>query len=124
PTLVIAQTTTSSDEYKRVVEVLDAKGVELEVIDSICPATLDRQVSLRKLCEKVDAVVVIGGFNSSNTKRLHQLALSYGKPAWHIETSEDLPKDIEKFAVIGITAGASTPDRIIDEVEQYIRDLE
>lgn len=123
PSLVIAQTTTSAEEYNRIVKILEAKGMELEVFDSICPATRDRQEALRELCGKVDAVVVIGGFYSSNTKRLHQLALSFGKPAWHIETPEQMPEEIREYPVIGITAGASTPDRIIDEVEQYIRDL-
>ncbi|MFP4179130.1 MAG: 4-hydroxy-3-methylbut-2-enyl diphosphate reductase [Spirochaetaceae bacterium] len=124
PSLVIAQTTTSAEEYARIVEILESKEAELQVVNSICPATRERQEALKQLCSRVDAVVVIGGFNSSNTKRLHQLALSFGKPAWHIETTEDLPEEIKKYPVIGITAGASTPDRIIDEVEQYIRDLE
>lgn len=124
PSLVIAQTTTSAEEYARIVKILEAKGEELEVVDSICPATRKRQEALKELCGRVDAIVVIGGLNSSNTKRLHQLALSYGKPSWHIETTEQLPEEIKEYPLIGITAGASTPDRIIDEVEQYIRDLE
>lgn len=124
PTLVIAQTTIAIEEYRRIIDILRRKGVELEVIDSICPATRERQQALKELSEKVEAIVVIGGLRSSNTKRLHQLALSFGKPAWHVETPEQLPEEIRSYGTIGITAGASTPDRMIDEVEAYIKNME
>ena len=124
PTLVIAQTTISVQEYQAVLDVLNQKGVVLEIIDSICPATRDRQDALRELAKEVEAIVVIGGLNSSNTKRLQQLALSFGKPAWHVEHTGQLPAEIRNYTRIGITAGASTPDRMIDEVDKYIRDLD
>ena len=124
PTLVIAQTTIASEEYHRIIDILRKKRVKLEVIDSICPATRERQQALKELSEKVEAIVVIGGLNSSNTKRLHQLALSFGKPSWHVETPEQLPVEIKEYGTIGITAGASTPDRMIDEVEAYLQNLD
>ena len=124
PVLVIAQTTVAEDEYQRIIDVLEKKDLEMEVIDSICSATRQRQDALRELAEKVEAIVVIGGLNSSNTKRLHHLASSFGKPAWHVEVPGQLPEEIRKYRVIGITAGASTPDRVIDEVENYIRELD
>jgi 4-hydroxy-3-methylbut-2-enyl diphosphate reductase len=124
PTLVIAQTTIASEEYHRIIDILEKKQVKLEVIDSICPATMERQQALKELSEKVEAIVVIGGLNSSNTKRLHQLALSFGKPSWHVETPDQLPREIRDYEIIGITAGASTPDSMIDEVEAYLQNLE
>jgi 4-hydroxy-3-methylbut-2-en-1-yl diphosphate reductase len=124
PTMVIAQTTVTADEYRRIVEMIEKKDIELELIDSICTATKERQQALRELAERVDAIVIIGGFDSSNTKRLHQLALSFGKPSWHIELPQQLPPEVKNYRTIGISAGASTPDRIIDEVEHYLQNLE
>ena len=120
-TMVIAQTTVSMEKYEKVCELLESRNPSIEVIDSICPATRNRQEALMRLSEKVEAIVVIGGKNSSNTKRLFELALKSGKPAWHIEEAAELPPEIRAYSIVGITAGASTPDWCIDEVEETIR---
>jgi 4-hydroxy-3-methylbut-2-enyl diphosphate reductase len=116
-TLVIAQTTIKQEEYDAVVEVLRRKGVGLEVARSICPATRDRQTALRELADKVDALLIIGGKNSANTTALYTTAASTGKPAWHIEGAADIPPEVRKYHRVGLSAGASTPDWIIAEVE-------
>jgi len=121
--LVIAQTTVSQREYDAVCEVLLEKNKNITIIQSICPATQERQTALKKLAQEVEAILVIGGKNSSNTKRLYDLAVETGRPAWHIESCEEVPGEISDFDSIGITAGASTPDWVIDEVEKRIKEL-
>jgi len=122
-TMVISQTTVSQKEYDEVCRLLREKNPRIHVIKSICPATQLRQNALVDLAAKVDAVVVIGGKHSSNTKRLYELAQSTGTPSWHIEQAGELPEEIAQYSRIGITAGASTPDWIIDEVESRLRSM-
>lgn len=121
--MIIAQTTVSPKMYDEICRILREKNPEIHVIKSICPATQKRQSALRHLAEKVDAIVVIGGRHSSNTKRLHELAVSTGKPAWHIEEASELPPELSTYQRIGITAGASTPDWIIDDVENELQQM-
>src|SRR6056297_1749631 len=121
--LVIAQTTVSQHEYDAVCEVLLWKNNTINIVQSICPATQERQNALKKLAREVEAILVIGGKHSSNTKRLYDMAVETGRPAWHIESCEEVPDEISDFDSIGITAGASTPDWVIDEVEKRIKEL-
>ncbi len=122
-TMVISQTTVSQREYDEVCRLLREKNPNIHVIKSICPATQLRQNALAELAARVDAVVVIGGKHSSNTKRLFELAQSTGAPSWHIEEAGEIPEEIVQYRRIGITAGASTPDWIIDEVESRLRSM-
>lgn len=121
-TLVIAQTTLSKAEYDSICKILLRKDPSVKIIKSICPATSQRQNSLKKLSSEVDAIIVIGGKNSANTKRLHLSALKAGIPSWHVEDVDDLPVEIYNFQTIGITAGASTPDWMIDRIEEAIKE--
>ncbi len=116
-TLVIAQTTIKQEEYDAVVEVLRRQKVALEVARSICPATRNRQSALKALAEKVDALLIIGGKNSANTTALYTTAAATGKPSWHIEGAGDIPDEVRRYDRVGLSAGASTPDWIIAEVE-------
>ena len=120
-TLVIAQTTLSKGEYDSICEILKRRNPEIKIIKSICPATSQRQNSLKKLTEQVDAVIVIGGKNSANTRRLHLSALKSGIPSWHVEDASDLPEEIYSFETVGLSAGASTPDWMIDRIEAAIK---
>ena len=117
---VLAQTTVSEDEYEAVCEVLRSRYSRLSIVDSICPATRERQESLARLAARADAVIVVGGRSSANTARLFRSARSLGKPSWHIETAAELPPEVFDFSVVGLTAGASTPDSIITEVEDAL----
>ncbi len=119
-TLVIAQTTLSKGEYDTICQILERRKPDIKIIKSICPATSQRQNSLQKLTTQVDAIVVIGGKNSANTKRLHLSALKSGIPSWHVEDVNDLPDEIYSFETVGISAGASTPDWMIDRIEAAI----
>lgn len=121
-TLVIAQTTLSKGEYDSICEILKRRNPEIKIIKSICPATSQRQNSLKKLTEQVDAVIVIGGKNSANTRRLHLSALKSGIPSWHVEDASDLPEEIYSFETVGLSAGASTPDWMIDRIEAALKE--
>jgi 4-hydroxy-3-methylbut-2-enyl diphosphate reductase len=118
---VIAQTTIDQDHFWNVVEVLKAKGDEVVVENTICVPTRERQDSARKLAKEVDAMVVVGGRNSSNTKRLKELAERYC-PALQVTSADELdPAWFIHHKKIGVTAGASTPDSSIQAVVEKIR---
>lgn len=117
PCIAVGQTTFPRDRYLRIAGILRSRIPGLEVHETSCPATERRQQSLVELARKVDAIVVVGGKESANTRWLHQVAVSTGRPAWHVEGADDLPPDIGRFAAVGISAGASTPESLIAEVE-------
>ena len=122
PTVLIAQTTITREEYRAIAEILRKKIPDLTVLETICPATDERQEALLELAKEVDAVLVIGGKNSANTRRLLQTAIDSGKPAWLTESSGDIPQEIRQYRTIGLAAGASTPDSSIDAIEQLLLD--
>jgi 4-hydroxy-3-methylbut-2-enyl diphosphate reductase len=115
-TALIAQTTFSEDEYVRIAEAVKKSFPGLEVKDTICGATRERQDALRKLCAEVDAVIVAGGRESANTRRLLAIAGQCGKPCWLAETAADLPPELGRYGSAGLCAGASTPDNVIEEI--------
>jgi len=114
---LLAQTTQSQSLYNEIaLSLLSIKG-ELRCFNTICTATSDRQSEALKLAQSCDCMLIIGGRNSANTNRLHELCKDKQASSYHIETSEDLQADwfIDKHT-IGISAGASTPRWLIDEV--------
>jgi 4-hydroxy-3-methylbut-2-enyl diphosphate reductase len=120
PAILIAQTTFNSSEYEKIVDIIRKKIEKVEIFRTICPAMENRCNALEKLSREVDAVVVIGGKNSANTRRLYELAANRGMPAWHVEDGNSLPDEVFSFRTIGITAGASTPDNIVQEVQRRL----
>lgn len=119
-TMVISQTTIKEKEFDSVCKVLQEKNEHIVFHNSICSATNNRQASVRALAVEVDAVIVIGGKNSANTKRLYLTVQEMGKPCWHISGVEEIPSEVSSYDIIGLTAGASTPDWIVDEVEKKL----
>jgi 4-hydroxy-3-methylbut-2-enyl diphosphate reductase len=119
-TALLAQTTFSTEEYQAIGEAISRYVSELEIIPTICAATRERQDSLRELLGKVDAVVIAGGKDSANTRRLLAIAQEAGKPCAIVETAADIPPDFFRFETVGLAAGASTPDTVIDEIEQAL----
>ena len=114
---VVSQTTNTLEKFESLSSILTNKGSEVKIFNTICNATNLRQKSCEELAKKVDAMVVIGGYHSSNTNKLVEISNRYCNNVYHIEVSEDLPlQELAKFNTIGITAGASTPDWIIKEV--------
>ncbi|MDR2247152.1 MAG: 4-hydroxy-3-methylbut-2-enyl diphosphate reductase [Treponema sp.] len=119
-TALIGQTTISPDEYAAIGDAIRSFFSSLQVIDTICGATRDRQNALRELCGKVDAVIVAGGRESANTRRLLAIAESSGKPAWLVENIEGIPAEVASCTTVGLSAGASTPDEVIRAIEAKI----
>jgi 4-hydroxy-3-methylbut-2-enyl diphosphate reductase len=117
-TALLAQTTISADEYRAIGAVISQYFPALEIIPTICAATMERQDSLRELLGRVDAVAIGGGKDSANTRRLLAIAQASGKPCVIAETAGDIPPDFFSFETVGLAAGASTPDAVIDEIEK------
>jgi 4-hydroxy-3-methylbut-2-enyl diphosphate reductase len=116
---LIGQTTIRPEEYAAIGKAI-GKYLDLELVDTICGATRERQDALRELCAQVEAVVIAGGRGSSNTRRLLEIARSLGKPCWLVESAADLPAGIGAFKTLGLSAGASTPDTVIGEIESVL----
>ena len=115
--VLISQTTISPSEYAEIADVLKKRIPHLEVLDTVCPATQERQNALDELCKRAEGVLVIGGRNSANTQRLFSSARQKCAHAAHIEKAGDIPAEFFSLNTVGITAGASTPDFVIDAVE-------
>ncbi len=115
--ILLSQTTYSPKEFEKIESLFRSKFRNLAVMNTICPATNERQQALLELCSQVDGVLVIGGKSSANTKRLYQTAAANCKQAAHIQSASDIPSAFYNLKTIGITAGASTPDEIIEDVE-------
>lgn len=122
---VVVQTTFSQSRFKQIESVLAGKTGHLDVYMTICAATRQRQEAAVELAGKVDAMIVIGGRNSANTGRLAQVCAEQGCPTYHVETAAEInPDDFAGMHDIGVTAGASTPDWIIQEVVKMMEDLQ
>ena len=122
---MVSQSTMFTHEFKHLSSLLAEKYPNMLVFDTICGATKERQSDLVELVKDgADAIVVIGGKHSANTRKLAKLASSYDRPTFHIETAEDLiPADFDSFRVVGVTAGASTPEFIIRKVCERLEEL-
>ena len=118
--ILLSQTTYSPVEFSKIEKLFRERFKNIAVMNTICPATNERQEALLELCKKVDGVLVIGGKTSANTKRLYQTAAANCKLAAHIQSAADIPQEFFNLKTIGITAGASTPDEIIDDVEHSL----
>ncbi len=118
---IVSQTTNTLEKFEELSKIVKSKGQDVKIFNTICNATKLRQDACREVAKQVDAMVVVGGFNSSNTNKLAIIAKKYCSNVYHIETINDLPlQDFKKFNTIGITAGASTPDCIIKEVVEIM----
>ncbi len=114
--ILLAQTTFSPKEFDAIQKILLEKNSTLQVFNTICNATMQRQNALREVALKADAIIVIGGKSSANTRRLYETALSYCSNSYLIENASQIPQNIFSFNNVAITAGASTPDSVIEEV--------
>ena len=115
--LVLSQTTFNYKKFQDIVEILNKKGYDISALNTICNATEDRQKEAARIAGEVDVCLVIGGRNSSNTRQLYEICSQRCGRTHFIETADDLDPDILSSAdVVGITAGASTPAIIIQEV--------
>lgn len=123
---VVSQTTERLSNYNKVLEAVSLQCEDVQTFNTICKATADRQSSAEEISKKVDLMIIIGGKNSSNSKKLYEICSMSCKNSIFIENSNELSEGIlqdNNIDKVGITAGASTPDWIIEEVVAKVRDI-
>jgi 4-hydroxy-3-methylbut-2-enyl diphosphate reductase len=119
---IVSQTTFNYNKFKDLVEIISKKGYDIIVLNTICNATEERQTEAKQIAKEADAMIVIGGRNSSNTQKLFEISKKECEDTYYIQTLDDL--DLDNFPsvrCVGITAGASTPNKIIEEVHTNVR---
>lgn len=122
---VVVQTTQTVDNFSHVVAVLSSRCKELHVVNTICNATSERQRAAAELSARVEAMVVIGGKNSGNTRRLAEICREHCSRTFHIEQVDELESAwFKDVSTVGVTAGASTPQRHIDQVTAWLQDVD
>ena len=116
---VVSQTTFNYKKFNKLVEILSKKRYDILVLNTICNATEERQTEARQIAAQVDAMIVIGGRHSSNTQKLFEICKEECTNTYYIQTLEDLDvRSMQSMSCVGITAGASTPNNIIEEVQK------
>jgi (E)-4-hydroxy-3-methyl-but-2-enyl pyrophosphate reductase len=119
---IVCQTTQSPENFGRMLGALGQGGFrELKVVNTLCKEAIKRQESAISLCQKVDVMFVLGGLHSANTRRLAELCKNHNRETFHLQNWEELDKNIligKKIA--GVTAGASTPNWVIDEFVKHL----
>lgn len=119
---IVSQTTFNYNKFKDIVEIFKKRGYDINVVNTICNATQERQTEAREIAAQADAMVVIGGTHSSNSKKLYEICKGECENTHFIQTLDDLYLELPKSVrLVGITAGASTPNNIIEEVQNYVR---
>ena len=118
---LVSQTTYNYNKFHKLVEIIGKIAYNVIIVNTICNATSERQVEARQIASKVDSMIVIGGKSSSNTQKLYEICSEECRNTYYIQTADDL-KDVSLVTGdVGITAGASTPKNIIEEVQANVR---
>ena len=121
---LLSQTTMNHENYDKIFDILNSRVKSLTKYDTICVATQKRQQETVELAKKADIMIVVGGRNSSNTRKLYDICLQYCKKTYWVEQANELSPDTSiGYNYIGITAGASTPDWIVKEVLEYMSEV-
>jgi len=119
---IVSQTTFNYKKFQYLVEIISKKSYDINVVNTICNATHERQVEAQQIAKQVEQMIVIGGKNSSNTQKLFEICKKECEETYYIQTLVDLQEEhVSCIGRIGITAGASTPNNIIEEVQLYVR---
>ena len=119
---IVSQTTFNYNKFKDIVEIFEKRGYDINVVNTICNATQERQTEAKEIASQADAMIVIGGTHSSNSKKLYEICKGECENTHFIQTLDDLYLELPKSVrLVGITAGASTPNNIIEEVQNYVR---
>lgn len=122
---VVGQTTQDEKTFVEITNILKQKYSEIEIFDTICDSTSMRQKELEELSIISDAIIVVGGKNSANTARLANIVKAKGTPSFHVETADEITKNqLENYDRISITAGASTPNWVFQEVVEKVTDIQ
>lgn len=119
---IVSQTTFNYKKFKDMVDIFEKKSYDILVMNTICNATEERQTEAGTIARQSDAMLVIGGKHSSNTQKLYEICSKECPNTYFIQTLDDLNLELfQSFRSVGITAGASTPNNIIKEVQTYVR---
>ena len=119
---IVSQTTFNYNKFKYLVEIISKKSYNIYVLNTICSATKERQTEAASIANEVDVMIVIGDKHSSNTQKLFEICHSACKDTYYIQTLDDLDMNqLKSVKTVGITAGASTPNNIIEEVQNNVR---
>ena len=119
---IVSQTTFNYNKFEDIVEIISKKCYDIIVLNTICSATEERQTEAREIASDVDAMIVIGGSHSSNTQKLFEICKKECENTYYIQSLDDLDlKTSQSIRCVGITAGASTPNKIIEEVQKHVR---
>ena len=119
---VVSQTTFNYNKFQDLVEIIKKKSYDISVLNTICNATKERQTEAESIAESVDAMIVIGDKHSSNTQKLFEICRRACNNTYYIQTLDDLDlNQLGSVETVGITAGASTPNNIIEEVQNNVR---
>ena len=119
---IVSQTTFNYNKFKDLVEIIMKKSYDVSVLNTICNATKERQTEAESIAESVDAMIVIGDKHSSNTQKLVEICRKACDNTYYIQTLDDLDlNQLGSVETVGITAGASTPNKIIEEVQNNVR---
>ena len=119
---IVSQTTFNYNKFKYLVEIISKKHYNVSVLNTICSATKERQTEAESIAKEVDVMIVIGDKHSSNTQKLFEICRSACDNTYYIQTLDDLDiNQLQSVKTVGITAGASTPNNIIEEVQNYVR---
>ena len=119
---IVSQTTFNYNKFKYLVEIISKKNYNISVLNTICSATKERQTEAESIAKEVDAMIVIGDKHSSNTQKLFEICSNACNNTYYIQTLEDLDmSQLKSVQTVGITAGASTPKNIIEEVQNNVR---
>ena len=119
---IVSQTTFNYNKFQHIVEIFEKKGYNNSVANTICNATEERQTEAREIASQADVMIVIGGKHSSNTRKLYEICSSECANTYFIQTLDNLHLELPKsVGLVGITAGASTPNKLIEEVQNYVR---
>ena len=119
---IVSQTTFNYNKFQELVEIFEKKGYDISVVNTICNATEERQTEAKQIAAEADVMIVIGGTHSSNTRKLYEICKNECENTHFIQTLDDLDLELPKSVrLVGITAGASTPNNIIEEVQNYVR---
>ncbi len=116
---IVSQTTFNYNKFKDLVEIISKKGYDIRCLNTICNATEERQTEAKRIAAEADAMIVIGGRHSSNTQKLFEICKNECENTYYIQTLDDLDlAQVKSMGNVGITAGASTPNNIIEEVHK------
>lgn len=124
PICIVSQTTFNYNKFQELIEIFMKKGYDIDIMNTICDATRKRQAEAKEIASDADIMIVVGDTQSSNSRKLYEICRQECARTYFVQTSRDLELKVDDTVrKIGITAGASTPNNIIEEVQNYVRSI-